>query len=135
VDAGAVSSGRRARRPSSKQLATARLVQVGAADDDRPAFADLAIRAIRGRAAHHADRQRLGDVLRDREQLGHRLERPPAVVLVEAGDDDALALAASVSTTATRSAPRNWPSSMPMTSASCAWRRISFACDTAREGS
>ena len=43
-------------------------------------------------AAHHADRQRLGDVLRDRQQLRHRLERPPEKILVEAGDNDALAL-------------------------------------------
>ncbi len=43
-------------------------------------------------AADHADGERLGDVLGDRQQLRHRLERLAEIVLVEAGDDDALAL-------------------------------------------
>ncbi len=41
---------------------------------------------------------------------------------------------ASRSHTSTRPAPRNWPSSMPMTCASCAWRSTSLAFFTARDG-
>ncbi len=40
----------------------------------------------------------------------------------------------SASTTGTRSGPRNWPSSIPITWASSAWRRISLAVRTARDG-
>ena len=47
------------------------------------------LRAVRGRAAAHADRERLVDVLGDRHQLRHRLEGPAAVVLVEPGHDHA----------------------------------------------
>src|SRR5690348_13777343 len=53
---------------------------------------DEPLGVIGRRAAHHADRQGLGDVLRNREQLRHRLERLAEVILVQAGDDDALAL-------------------------------------------
>src|SRR5262249_14326452 len=70
-----------------------RFVEIGAADDHAAALLDLAIGAIGRRAAHHADRQRLGDVLGDREQLRHGLERHAAVVLIEAGHDHALPLA------------------------------------------
>ena len=35
--------------------------------------------------------QRLGDVFGDRQQLRHRLERPAEIVLIQPGDDDALA--------------------------------------------
>ena len=68
----------------------ASLVQLRSADHHAfpPAF--LAVGPIRGIAAHHADRERLRDVLGDREQLRHGLERFTGVVLVEAGDDDAL---------------------------------------------
>ncbi len=38
-----------------------------------------------------ADRERFRDVLGDRQQLGHRLERAPQIVLIEAGDNHALA--------------------------------------------
>ena len=47
------------------------------------------LRVIGGIAAHHADRARLGDVLGDRQQLRHRLERLAEIILVEAGDDHA----------------------------------------------
>jgi hypothetical protein len=46
---------------------------------------------VRRIAADHADGERLGDVLGNRQQLRHRLERTAEVVLIEAGDDDALA--------------------------------------------
>src|ERR1041385_5690045 len=69
----------------------ARLVDLGAAHDDAAALLHLAIGAVRRGSADDADRQRLRDVLRDREQLGHRVERPPEVVLVEPRDDHALA--------------------------------------------
>src|SRR5688500_1723767 len=50
------------------------------------------LRVIGGVAAHHADSQRLRDVLRDRQQLRHWLEWLAEVVLVEPGNDDAFAL-------------------------------------------
>ena len=77
------------------------------------------LRVVGRVAAHHADRQRLGDVLGDRQQLRHRLERLAEVVLVEAGDDDALAAVGERRcTTAGRSGSKNCPSSMPTTSVS-----------------
>src|SRR5262245_61769519 len=79
--------------PRAQLVATAaaRLVEVGAADHHAPGALLLAIGAVGGRSAYHADRQRLGDVLGNREQLRHGLERAPGVVLVEAGYDHALA--------------------------------------------
>src|ERR1051326_2162290 len=67
---------------------------VGARGTDEDAFAagDEALRVVGGSAADHADRERLGDVLGDREQLRHRLERLAEIILVQTGDDDALAL-------------------------------------------
>src|SRR5581483_5394897 len=77
--------------------AAARLVRVERADDDR-----LAVRR-RGEAVHEALRHRrrtaaavadgleLVHELGPGEQLGHGAERKPAKVLVEPGDDDALA--------------------------------------------
>src|SRR5215471_5518391 len=80
-------------RPAAQVEAApaARLVDLGAAHHDAAAALHFSIRPVGGRAADDADRQRLGDVLGDRQQLRHGLERPPAVVLVEPGDDDALA--------------------------------------------
>src|SRR5690349_3408615 len=75
--------------PQLVAAAAAGLVQVGAAHDDAAGARDLAIRAIRRAAAHHADGQRLRDVLGDREQLRHGFERLARVVLVEPGDDHA----------------------------------------------
>src|SRR5205809_5173643 len=63
------------------------LVEVGPADHHPPGALHLAICAVRGRTTDHADRERLGDVLGHRQQLGHGLERPAGVVLVEPGDD------------------------------------------------
>src|SRR6516225_1760247 len=73
--------------------AAARLVEIGAADQHAPAAAHLAVGAVGGATAHHADGEGLGDVLRDGEQVRHGLERPPRVVLVEPGHDHALAAA------------------------------------------
>src|SRR6516162_6433909 len=66
-------------RPAAQVEAApaARLVDLGSAHDDAAAALHFSIRAIGRRAADHADRQRLGDVLRDRQQLRHGLERPP----------------------------------------------------------
>ena len=69
----------------------ARLVHPRGADDDPFPRGDEALRAARGRAAEDADRARLDDLLGESHEGGHRLERPAEVVLVEAGDDDALA--------------------------------------------
>src|SRR5215831_14389761 len=69
----------------------ARLVDVGAADHHASRAADLAVGAIGRLATNDTDRQRLGDVLGDREQIGHRLEGLALVVLVEPGHDHALA--------------------------------------------
>src|SRR5258708_6306745 len=83
--------GRGSRPPAQVEAApAARLVDLGAAHDDAAATLHLAVRAIGRCAAHDADGERLGDVFRDREQLRHGLERAAEVVLVEAGDDDAL---------------------------------------------
>ena len=79
-------------------------------------------------AAHHADRQRLGDVFGDREELWHRLERLAQVVLIEPGHDDPLALIRQRVAYRRQSASKNCPSSMPTTSVSGAtW--LSSACE------
>src|SRR6185503_4162710 len=80
-------------RPAAQVEAApaARLVDLGAAHHDAAAALHLAIRPVGGRAADDADRQRLRDVLGDREQLRHGLERLRLIVLVQPGDDDALA--------------------------------------------
>src|SRR5574341_779509 len=84
---------RRRPRPATQLVATpaAGLVEVLAAHHDPAAAALLPVGPVRGATAYHADRERLGDVLGDREQLGHGLERPPGVVLIEPGDDHPLA--------------------------------------------
>ena len=51
-----------------------------------------ALGVVGGLAADDADGERLGDVLGDGEQLGHRLERLAEIVLIEPRDDDAPAL-------------------------------------------
>ena len=71
--------------------ATARLVRALRAEQHAIAARHETLRVVGRIAAHHADRQRLGDVLRDREQLRHRLERLAEIVLVESGHDDAFA--------------------------------------------
>src|SRR5512147_944686 len=73
--------------------AAARLVEVRASHHHPAAFGDLAIGAVGRLAAHDTDGERLGDELRDREQLRHRLERLALVVLVEPRDDHPLAAA------------------------------------------
>src|ERR1041385_6054064 len=89
---GSVGCGHRTRPAAQVEAApAARLVDLGAAHHDAAAALHFSIGPIGGRAADDADRQRLGDVLGDRQQLRHGLERPPAVILVEPGDDDALA--------------------------------------------
>ena len=79
--------------PQLVAAAAAGLVEVGSADHDAAGAAFLAVRSVRGVPAHHADRERLGDVLGDREELRHGIEGPPGIVLVEARDDHALPLA------------------------------------------
>src|SRR6266545_1238878 len=72
--------------PAPRLVGAFRTNQYAIADGDEP------LRMVGRVAAHHADRQRLGDVFGDRQQLRHRLEGLPEIILVEAGDDDALAL-------------------------------------------
>ena len=93
------------------------LVGVGAADDDAVLGRDDALGLVRGIAAPHADREGLGDVLGDREQLRHGLERLAQVVGIEPRDDER-ACPSSRSARRRRRASRskNCPSSMPTTS-------------------
>jgi len=72
--------------------AAARLVRALRAEQHAVTTRDQALRVVGGIAAHHADRERLGDVLGNRQQLRHRFERLAEIILVEAGDDDALTL-------------------------------------------
>ena len=67
---------------------------------------------VGGVAADHADGQRLGDVFRDSEQLGHRLERLAEIVLIEARDDDAFARRRGLLQIAGSSMSKNCPSSI-----------------------
>src|SRR5437763_6960549 len=69
----------------------ARFVHAGGADEDAVAAGDEALRVVRRIAADDADGERLGDVFGNREQLRHRLEGTPEIILIEAGDDDPLA--------------------------------------------
>jgi hypothetical protein len=71
---------------------TPRLVRALRADEHALTARDEPLRVIGGRAADNADGEGLRDVLRDRQELRHRLERLAEIVLVEAGDDHALAL-------------------------------------------
>ena len=105
-------------RSGSKQMPAARLVGALGAEQHALAAGDEPLRVVGGIAADHADGERLGDVFGDRQQLRHRLERLAEVVLVEPGDDDALALSASVLQTIGSSRSKNCPSSIPTTSVS-----------------
>ena len=64
-------------------------IRVVGADDDAALAGGEALRPVRGRAAHHAHGERLGDVLGHSEELRHRLEGPAEVVLIEARANDA----------------------------------------------
>ena len=77
---------------SDRSTAAPRLVGALRANQDALAARDQPLCVIGGGAAHHADRQRLGDVLGDRQELRHRLERLAEIVLIEPGHDHALAL-------------------------------------------
>ena len=82
------------RRPASERIEAApaaRLVEARGADQHAVAAGDQPLRVVGRVAADHADGVGLGDVLGDRQQLRHRLERLAQVVLVEAGDDHPLA--------------------------------------------
>src|SRR5262249_25491949 len=68
------------------------LVRALSSDEHSFIARDEPLRMIRRSAADHADGQRLRDVLRNRQQLRHWIERLAQVVLVEPGDDDSLAL-------------------------------------------
>src|SRR5262245_4471626 len=83
----------RGARPATQveAAAAAGLVDLRAAHDHAASALHFAVRAVGRRAAHDADGQRLGDVLGDREQLRHGLERAGLVVLVEPRHDHALA--------------------------------------------
>ena len=69
--------------------AAARLVRLGATDEDGRRLRDEALRAARRRAAHGAHGVHLRDLLGDGHELGHRREGAAQVVLVETGGDDA----------------------------------------------
>src|SRR5262245_27902542 len=78
--------------PRIETVAAARLVGSLRTDEDALAARDQPLRVIRGRTADHADRERLGDVLGDRQQLRNRLEGLAEIILIEPGDNHALAL-------------------------------------------
>src|SRR6185437_11769067 len=78
--------------PRIETVAAACLVGSLRADENAFAARDQALRMVRGRTADHADGERLGDVLGDRQQLWDRLERLAEVILIEAGDNHTLAL-------------------------------------------
>ena len=78
--------------PRIETVTAARLVRALCADEHTLAARHQTLRVIGGRAADHADRQRLGDVLGDREQLRDRLERLAEIILIEPRDDHPLAL-------------------------------------------
>src|SRR5262245_55831481 len=89
------SSGFRARSGSALEIrieAHAATSFVGALRSEQDAVTawDEALRVIGWIAAHHTDRQCLGDVFRDGEELGHRFERLAEVILIESRHDDAL---------------------------------------------
>src|SRR5512143_475321 len=71
--------------------AAARFVETCGADDDPLLRRDEALGATRGRAAPHADGARFRDLLGGGHERGHRLKRPPEVVLVETRGNHALA--------------------------------------------
>ena len=79
------------RQRGIETVSAARFVEAAIADQHAVAAGHEALRMVRRIAADHADGERLGDVLRDGQQLRHRIERPSEVVLVEAGDNHALA--------------------------------------------
>src|SRR5581483_10546614 len=72
-------------------VAAPRFVETASADQHAVAARDEPLRVIRGIAADDANRQRLRDVFRDREELRHRLERPAQIILIEPRDDDPFA--------------------------------------------
>ena len=72
-------------------MAAARFVQPRCADEHAIRARNQALGVVRRIAADDADREGLGDVLGDREQLRHRLERTAQVVLIQSGHDHALA--------------------------------------------
>ena len=96
----------------------ARLVHPVRAEQHAVAAGDEPLRVIGRVAAHHADGVGLGDVLGDRQQLRHRLERLAQIVLVEPGDDHAHALIGQRVADIGSSWSKNCPSSMPTTSVS-----------------
>src|SRR5438105_5079087 len=71
-------------------MPAARFVDAAGADEHAVGAGDEPLRVVRGVAADDADRERLGDVFRDGQELRHRLERPAQIVLIEAGHDHAL---------------------------------------------
>jgi hypothetical protein len=58
------------------------------------------------------------DVFGDREQLRHRLERLAQIILIQPGDDDALAASRETDADGRQIGVEKLPSSMPMTSVS-----------------
>src|SRR5688572_10503817 len=66
--------------------AAARLVRIGIADLHLVAAPGDALAVVGGRAAAHADRMHLVDVLGQRHDAGHRPERAAQVVLIQSGD-------------------------------------------------
>ena len=72
-------------------VAAARFVNAARTDQHAIAAGDEPLCVIRRVTADDADGERLGDVLGDRQQLRHRLERASKEILIQPGDDDPLA--------------------------------------------
>src|SRR4051794_5620803 len=78
--------------PRVETVTAARFVGALGAYEHAFAARNKALGVVGRRTADHADSERLGDVFGNREQLGHGFEGFAQVVLIEARDDDALAL-------------------------------------------
>src|SRR5215472_5561301 len=74
-----------------KAAAAASFIRSHSADDDQLIAFHQALGVNGGIATTNADGQQLGDFFGDGQETRHGLERAPAVVGVQAGDDDALA--------------------------------------------
>src|SRR5437667_2124988 len=66
-----------------------RLVQTARANQHPVAAVDQTLRMVRRLATHDTDRQRLGDVLGNRQQLRHRVERAAEIILIQTRHDQA----------------------------------------------
>src|ERR1051326_661157 len=77
-------------RRRHETLAATGFVHIACSHNHQLLLLGDSLSSVGGIAADHADRKSLRYILSQGEQLGHRPERPPPVVLVEPRDDDPL---------------------------------------------